>query len=231
MSPKEHSNAVHNELIHSIISLQKSAKKKLLKRMADALHKFATSTEKAPLQRVPVETNTTETAQIQRVSQAPPITTSTNPTSKAILQKKQRTHLNTTQNNKPGAVPLIPVHGKPARRSPRLNPGQYGPIQLPMISSKPNLSRIPFFNHSHIISQEAVNLITEKVFYGKPVYHWTTRAFATASPTTGNANLDVYMEHLCASVIHPITGETITKYQKLVKYPVTRDIWSIAFGK
>ena len=100
-----------------------------------------------------------------------------------------------------------------------------------MISSKPNSSRIPFFNHSHIISQEAVNLVTEKVLYGKPVYHWTPRAFVTASPNTRNENLDVNIEHLCAPVIHPITGETITKYQKLVKDSVTRNIWSTAFGK
>ena len=157
------------------MDLQKSAKKKLLKQMADALHKLATSTEKAPFQRVPVQTNTPITAQVQRVSQAPPITTSTNKTSKAILQTQQQTHLHTTQNNKPGAVPLFPVHKKPARRSTHLNTGQYVPIQSPMISSKPNFWRIPFFNHSHIISQEAVNFLTEKVLYGKPVYHWTPK--------------------------------------------------------
>ena len=100
-----------------------------------------------------------------------------------------------------------------------------------MISSKPNLLRILYFNHSHNISQEAVNLVTEKLFYGKPVYHWTPRAFVTEIPTTRNANLDVEIEHFCAPVIHPITGETITKYQKLVKDPVTHDIWSTSFGK
>ena len=64
MSPEEHLNAVHNELIYSIMTLPKSAKKKLIKRMADALNKHATSTEKAPLQRFPVETNTPETAKM-----------------------------------------------------------------------------------------------------------------------------------------------------------------------
>ena len=102
--------------------------------MTDALHKLVTSTEKAPLQMLPVETNTPETAQIQRVSQAPPITTSTNSTANAILQTEQRTNLCTIGNNKPGAVPLIPVHKKPTRQSPRLNTGQYAPLQLPMIS-------------------------------------------------------------------------------------------------
>ena len=43
MLPEQHLNAVHDELIQSIIALEKTHKKKLLKRMADALHKLATS--------------------------------------------------------------------------------------------------------------------------------------------------------------------------------------------
>ena len=100
-----------------------------------------------------------------------------------------------------------------------------------MISYKPNSSRISFFNHSHIVSQETVNLVTKKVLYGGPVYHWTPRSFVTASRTTRNANLDVNIEHFCVPVIHPITGKTITKYQKFVKNPVKHYIWSTAFGK
>jgi hypothetical protein len=44
-------------------------------------------------------------------------------------------------------------------------------------------------------------------------------------------NYEVDIEHFCAPVIHPITGETITKYQKLIKDPHTKHIWSLAFGK
>ena len=79
------------------MALQKSAKKKLLKQMSDAIHKLATSTEKAPLKRVRVDTNTPQTAQAQRASQALPNTTSTNPAAKAILQTHQQTHLRTTK--------------------------------------------------------------------------------------------------------------------------------------
>ena len=35
----------------------------------------------------------------------------------------------------------------------------------------------------------------------------------------------------CAAVIHPITGETITKYKKIAADPVTQAIWTTAFGK
>ena len=39
------------------------------------------------------------------------------------------------------------------------------------------------------------------------------------------------IEHFCAPVIHPTTGETITQYKKLIKDPVTKEIWETAFGK
>jgi hypothetical protein len=38
-------------------------------------------------------------------------------------------------------------------------------------------------------------------------------------------------EHFCASVIHPVTGESIAKYNKLQADPLLRDIWARAFGK
>jgi hypothetical protein len=38
-------------------------------------------------------------------------------------------------------------------------------------------------------------------------------------------------EHFCAPVIHPVMGESITKYKKLVDDPITQHIWARAFGK
>jgi hypothetical protein len=39
------------------------------------------------------------------------------------------------------------------------------------------------------------------------------------------------IEHFASPVIHPVTGATITRYQKLVKDPLLRDTWIKAFGK
>ena len=36
---------------------------------------------------------------------------------------------------------------------------------------------------------------------------------------------------MCAPVVHPATGETITQYRKLVKDPVTKQVWETGFGK
>ena len=206
------------------MALKKYPKKKLLKHMADALQKLATSQEAAPIQRVPAAETETETEPLQRVSLAPPVTTSTNPTARATLQASLRTHLCTTRNNTPGTFPLITVQEQPTRKSPRLNPSHYSLVMAPVIATAPNSERMPYFNCSHLISQEAVNLLTEKVYFGEPGNHWTPQIFINASPKTRNENLDVDVEHFCATVIHPITGETTNKYQKLVKDPVTHDI-------
>eukprot|EP00804_Cyclotella_cryptica_P028752 CCRYP_008237-RA/>CCRYP_008237-RA protein AED:0.41 eAED:0.41 QI:0/0/0/1/0/0/2/0/217 len=43
------------------------------------------------------------------------------------------------------------------------------------------------------------------------------------------ANADI--EHMCAGVVHPTTGEAITSYKKLIVCPLLREVWSTAFGK
>jgi hypothetical protein len=39
------------------------------------------------------------------------------------------------------------------------------------------------------------------------------------------------LEHLAMPMIHPMTGETITSYKKLMHNPATIKIWQTAFGK
>ena len=78
---------------------------------------------------------------------------------------------------------------------------------------------------SHIISQEAINLVTTNV-YGDTSNRWLPDNFITASPTAKPTNsYDVELEHYCALVVHPVTGVTITQYRKLANDPVTSDIF------
>ncbi len=39
------------------------------------------------------------------------------------------------------------------------------------------------------------------------------------------------IKHFAAGVTHPVTGEVITDYRKLMKDPATWDVWTRAFGK
>ena len=41
----------------------------------------------------------------------------------------------------------------------------------------------------------------------------------------------INIEHFCAPVIHPVTYETISKYQKLSKDPYAKDIQRKEFGE
>ena len=46
-----------------------------------------------------------------------------------------------------------------------------------------------------------------------------------------NTGTDADIEHFCAPVVHPVTGETITSYRKLAKDQITRETWTTGFGK
>ena len=90
------------------------------------------------------------------------------------------------------------------------------------------------FQNVNIISQEVINFLTEKVYYqedGHVAWTWPPHAFLEACPTESNKNLDVNIEHFCAPVVHPITKETITSYNKLIKNPVLKPTWTTQLGK
>eukprot|EP00804_Cyclotella_cryptica_P009932 CCRYP_017361-RA/>CCRYP_017361-RA protein AED:0.34 eAED:0.36 QI:0/0/0/1/0.5/0.33/3/0/441 len=43
--------------------------------------------------------------------------------------------------------------------------------------------------------------------------------------------MDADIDHMCAGVVHPTTGGTITSYKKLIACPLLWDVWTTAFGK
>ena len=84
-----------------------------------------------------------------------------------------------------------------------------------------------------MISQEAINLVTEATYYGDNMDVWTPNVFLTAdtSSSHGTSNYDADIEHFCAPVVHPDTGETISNYKKLANDPVMREVWTKSLGK
>ena len=93
-----------------------------------------------------------------------------------------------------------------------------------ILASPTNFKRIPMAR-SHIISQEAINLVTKNV-YGDTRNRWLPDDFITASPTAKPTNAyGVEVEHYYAPFVHPVTGVTITQYRKLANDLVTSDIW------
>ena len=58
---------------------------------------------------------------------------------------------------------------------------------------------------------------------------WTPNKYLQFDHANKGTYVDI--EHFCAPVVHPETGETITSYRKLAKDAVTKETWTTGFGK
>jgi hypothetical protein len=79
---------------------------------------------------------------------------------------------------------------------------------------------------SRIVTQQAINVMTLKE---RVTDHgtFTPRALKRVGKTTG----PVKFEHYASPMEHPVTGETISSYKKLMNDPTTAEVWQTAFGK
>jgi hypothetical protein len=128
----------------------------------------------------------------------------------------------------PGMLPQINVVPPAPRRTKRHNPYM---IEIEPIAMTPNSTRIPMAR-GNIISQEAVTFVTAAV-YGEPGTTWLPQEFVFASTVNdvANNNTTCEIDHFCAPVIHPVTGESITQYKKLQRDPLLQELWGTAWGK
>lgn len=68
------------------------------------------------------------------------------------------------------------------------------------------------------------------ITYDNATSIWMPNKYLPFDPTnTGTDMCDI--EHLCASVVHPTTGETITSYQKLANDEEMQETWTTGLGK
>ena len=74
--------------------------------------------------------------------------------------------------------------------------------------------------------QEALNLFTYN-FHANEQVRKRQAKYMFELKANRNKNTEPY----CAAVIQPISGETITKYNKLAADPATQVVWTTAFGK
>ena len=82
----------------------------------------------------------------------------------------------------------------------------------------------------NIIAFQAVNHVTNRVYNDNNVV-WHPRGFLTLSPSKLAIGANADINHMCAGMVHPTTGETITSYKKLIACPLLWDVWTTAFGK
>ena len=139
---------------------------------------------------------------VPRITDAPGIMESRTPTAKRALKDTPRLHRRVTRNNIPGVV-AYPVI-----------PQSYLPA--------PNNAR------QRIVTRHAINALTtsEK---GKCQNAFTPEALLH-SAVEDEPN-HCHFEHFASPMVHPVTGETISSYKKLMHNPATAEVWQTAFGK
>ena len=143
---------------------------------------------------------------------APPVTATTNPTNLRVMETKPHMHLWAMRDNTSGTTLTILMTTLKDRHSTRLNLD----IMVVEEATTPNSNRIPSW-HPNMILHEANNLVTENTYYGTNMDIWTPDVFLTADILLSHVtlNYDADIDHLCAPVVHPDTGETITSYKKI----------------
>ncbi len=170
---------------------------------------------------------------IPRITDAPPIMQSRNPTAKRRLHENPRIHRRVTRHNTPGGLPLITRRAKDTnnetqglRRSLRIRPAialSPSPVATPpKVTSRP----IPSLARQRLVTRQALNVMTiqEQVA--------TNAAFTpTALTPRGMTHRPMKFEHYANPMVHPITGETISSYKKMMHVPANAEVWQTAFGK
>ncbi len=217
MSPHQHFCALVNEMSDDIDRQSLTPKgRRILALLRDRIHLLLAPPPTPEEQKVRLEeqrmneqlaqereqrvVDDTPIITIPRITEAPGIIHSQNPTAKRFLKETPRVHCRVTRNNTPGivATPIVPA--------------PYVPI--------------PSGAQRRMVTRHAINLLMESEKRS------CQRAFTPTSLLPPVVLDDPsHLEHFCSPMVHPITGETISSYKKLMHDPVTAKTWQTAFGK
>ena len=244
LSPGEHLRALTEELVTTATTVRNSTKgKTMIRHLRQHLNEIINGTaQPTPAQRVSAaDTHIPEEPAIPRVTQAPAIMKTRDPTAKRHLILTKRSHRRQTRNNTPGAVPTITRETRPdiipnvvsrnhtdatphtMRRSPRIRGDT--PTRRTVTCNNKRGPRTGTAR-SRIISQQALNALTLKEAL-------SPNAAFSPSKLTMPAFVDTIPNyaHYASPMVHPTTGESITSYKRLMHDPATAEIWQTAFGK
>jgi hypothetical protein len=147
---------------------------------------------------------------IPRITEVPAIMQSRNPTAKGTLKNTPRLHRRITRNNIPGIIPV-----------PTLLP-TIPPATQPIAMDHPLLLRA----RSRIVTRHAINALTATKL-GSCHDIFTPNCLSVTPKVT----LSVWPEHFACPMVHPVTGETISSYEKLMNDPAMTETWQTVFGK
>ena len=169
---------------------------------------------------------------LTRITDAPAIMQSRNPTAKRNIKSTTLVHRRQTRNNTPGGVPLIErtaptpiIEDTTIRNHTPTAPGKG-------ISSRTR-SRIPTAR-SRLVSRHALNFFALTAAFSVPQGPHTTfdrRPHIKCVDPFTPPHTHINLEHYANPMVHPVTGKTISSYKKLMHDPATAETWQTAFGK
>ena len=212
LSHLQHTDEVFNELLRSISPLPRAHKRRILTTIVHRIRSIA-ATNKPTNTPGDVTSLPWPSKGVQELAATKGDYSSTNPTAKHILRTAPRVHLQQTRtNNPPTAAPTTTPTQPPPLRPPAQDP----PTIQPALA-QPEIRRSP-----------RIVLLSPRQYSAAALLALAIQR--NAAQPNGHA-IPWSCEHFCAPVIHPITGESIAKYNKLQADPHLRDIWARAFGK
>ncbi len=147
---------------------------------------------------------------IPRITDAPPIMQTHNPTKKWVLQNTPRLHWRVTCNNTPGILPA-PCNVEPAHAHPPPIPHQGKRTRDPQQVQPPRgqvslRMAVPSGARHCIVTRQAMNVLTLCEEASLSTIH-------TPRSLMQHAKLPVNFEHYANPMVHPVTGRTISSYK------------------
>ena len=140
-----------------------------------------------------------------RITNAPPITLTQNPTTKRNLQATPRLHRRVTRNNLPGVGPATQIEPIPVIRTnvDRTRQRSTTPTQVqPQCGPRVMHSAIPSGAQQRIVTWHAINVLTIKEATSLSTLH-------TPRTLMKHAKMSLNFEHYANPMVHPVTGKTI----------------------
>lgn len=178
--------------------------------------------------------------------------TSINATSTDHLRNNPRVHTRFTRNNTPGIIPLRTTpesddktknadmspnrtsegdnkhhkisegaqNSEGVKTTPKNKRFTHLEFATPNITKKPKTTCVEHLERAHDALIRIIPTVTQE-----DPSEMINVIFSANKPQPPSQS------HFCAPVTHPVTGETITKYKKLISDPILSETWKKAFGK
>jgi len=212
LTPNQHFKALTNELVDSAVFANTTNEgRRLMKLLQADIQKIIHPVPDLDEQRVRREEeqrviDNTPILTIPRITDAPPIMQSRNPTAKRAIKTTPRLHRRVTRNNTPGAVPMITRHDAAT------------PVPIQRASPRTTVHAIPTRARQRLVTQQAINVLTIRELATADTIFTPRKLIAHAKTTNAP-----HFEHFASPMVHPITGETISSYKKLMNDPATAE--------